>query len=265
VRGHRAKWLKLAVTNADDALAAKLASKRNSAQRMEALRVALKLDDAPLRIECFDISHTAGEGTVGSCVVFDADGAVKNDYRRFNIDDITAGDDYAAMEQVLTRRFERLTKGEGKLPDILLIDGGKGQLTQAAKVLERFKLDSLLLLGIAKGISRRAGQETLFLRKEERFLEVAIETESPALHLLQQVRDEAHRFAITAHRQRRANARKRSTLEDVPGLGPKRRRELLKHFGGQQGLKRASESELAKVSGISEKLAGLIYEHYHLN
>jgi excinuclease ABC subunit C len=197
--------------------------------------------------------------------VFDADGAVKNDYRRFNIDDITAGDDYAAMEQVLTRRFERLTKGEGKLPDILLIDGGKGQLTQAAKVLERFKLDSLLLLGIAKGISRRAGQETLFLRKEERFLEVAIETESPALHLLQQVRDEAHRFAITAHRQRRANARKRSTLEDVPGLGPKRRRELLKHFGGQQGLKRASESELAKVSGISEKLAGLIYEHYHLN
>jgi excinuclease ABC subunit C len=198
-------------------------------------------------------------------VVFDAEGAVKNDYRRFNIEGITAGDDYAAMEQVLTRRFERLNKGEGKLPDILLIDGGKGQLTQAANVLARFELDSLLLLGIAKGISRRAGQETLFLKEGERFKEVAIATESPALHLLQQVRDEAHRFAITAHRQRRGNTRKRSQLEDLPGLGPKRRRELLKHFGGQQGLKRASQSELAKVNGISSKLAEAIYEHFHVD
>lgn len=265
VRGHRAKWLTLAATNANEALGAHLASKQNSKKRIALLRDALGLESLPERIECFDISHTGGEGTVGSCVVFDAEGAVKNDYRRFNIEGITAGDDYAAMEQVLTRRFERLTKGEGKLPDILLIDGGKGQLTQAANVLARFELDSLLLLGIAKGISRRAGQETLFLKEGERFKEVAIATESPALHLLQQVRDEAHRFAITAHRQRRGNTRKRSQLEDLPGLGPKRRRELLKHFGGQQGLKRASQSELAKVNGISSKLAEAIYEHFHVD
>ncbi|MDF1766124.1 MAG: excinuclease ABC subunit UvrC [Gammaproteobacteria bacterium] len=265
VRGHRAKWLTLAATNASEALGAHLASKQNSKKRIALLRDALGLESLPERIECFDISHTGGEGTVGSCVVFDAEGAVKNDYRRFNIEGITAGDDYAAMEQVLTRRFERLTKGEGKLPDILLIDGGKGQLTQAANVLARFELDSLLLLGIAKGISRRAGQETLFLKEGERFKEVAIATESPALHLLQQVRDEAHRFAITAHRQRRGNIRKRSQLEDLPGLGPKRRRELLKHFGGQQGLKRASQSELAKVNGISSKLAEAIYEHFHVD
>lgn len=265
VRGHRAKWLRLAATNASEALSAHLASKQNSKKRFSMLRDALQLSDAPERIECFDISHTGGEGTVASCVVFDAEGAVKNDYRRFNIESITPGDDYAAMEQVLTRRFERLTKGEGKLPDILLIDGGKGQLTQAANVLKRFELDSLLLLGIAKGISRRAGQETLFLKEGTRFREIAIVTESPALHLLQQVRDEAHRFAITAHRQRRANTRKKSTLEEIPGLGPKRRRELLRHFGGQQGLRRASESELAKVVGISAKLAALIYEHFHVD
>ena len=265
VRGHRAKWLKMAVTNAQEALGSHIASKQNSKRRFALLQEALALDEPPVRIECFDISHTGGEGTVASCVVFDAEGAVKNDYRRFNIEGITPGDDYAAMEQVLTRRFERLTKGEGKLPDILLIDGGKGQLTQAANVLARFDLDSLRMLGIAKGISRRAGQETLFLKEGERFKEIAIATESPALHLLQQVRDEAHRFAITAHRQRRGNARKRSQLEDIPGLGPKRRRDLLKHFGGQQGLKRAAEAEIAKVGGISEKLAASIYEHYHVD
>ena len=265
VRGHRAKWLKMAVTNAQEALGSHIASKQNSKRRFALLQEALALDEPPVRIECFDISHTGGEGTVASCVVFDAEGAVKNDYRRFNIEGITPGDDYAAMEQVLTRRFERLTKGEGKLPDMLLIDGGKGQLTQAANVLARFDLDSLRVLGIAKGISRRAGQETLFLKEGERFKEIAIATESPALHLLQQVRDEAHRFAITAHRQRRGNARKRSQLEDIPGLGPKRRRDLLKHFGGQQGLKRAAEAEIAKVGGISEKLAASIYEHYHVD
>ncbi len=265
VRGHRAKWLKMAVTNAQEALGSHIASKQNSKRRFALLQEALALDEPPVRIECFDISHTGGEGTVASCVVFDAEGAVKNDYRRFNIEGITPGDDYAAMEQALTRRFERLTKGEGKLPDILLIDGGKGQLTQAANVLARFDLDSLRVLGIAKGISRRAGQETLFLKEGERFKEIAIATESPALHLLQQVRDEAHRFAITAHRQRRGNARKRSQLEDIPGLGPKRRRDLLKHFGGQQGLKRAAEAEIAKVGGISEKLAASIYEHYHVD
>ncbi len=265
VRGHRAKWLKLAETNAQESLSAHLASKQNSKKRFSELRSALGLEDAPERIECFDISHTGGEGTVASCVVFDAEGAVKSDYRRFNIEGITPGDDYAAMDQALTRRFERLRKGEGKTPDILLIDGGKGQLTQAANVLKKFDLGSLLLLGIAKGISRRAGQETLFLMEDEHYKEIAIATESPALHLLQQVRDEAHRFAITAHRQRRAKARKRSQLEDIPGLGPKRRRELLKHFGGQQGMQRASESELSKVAGISKKLAADIYEYFHVD
>lgn len=217
----------------------------------------------PSRIECFDISHTSGEGTVGSCVVFDDSGAVKSDYRRFNIKGITGGDDYAAMEQVLDRRFTRLAKGEAKIPDILLIDGGKGQLTQAQKVMEKFQLPEIRLLGIAKGISRRAGQETLFLSDGERYKEIALPTESGALHLLQQIRDEAHRFAITGHRQRRAKARKQSSLEQIPGLGPKRRRELLRHFGGQQEVSRASEADIAKVTGISKILAENIYAHLH--
>ena len=263
VRGHRAKWLQLAVTNARESLQAYVSNKQNIYKRFQKLQDSLKLESMPSRIECFDISHTSGEGTVGSCVVFDESGAVKSDYRRFNIKGITAGDDYAAMEQVLDRRFTRLVKGEAKIPDILLIDGGKGQLTQAKKVMEKFQLPEIQLLGIAKGISRRAGQETLFLVRGDRFKEVAIPTESGALHLLQQVRDEAHRFAITGHRARRAKARKQSALEEIPGLGPKRRRELLRYFGGQQEVHKASESEIAKVTGISKRLAENIYEHLH--
>jgi len=263
VRGHRAKWLQLAVTNARESLQAYVSNKQNIYKRFQQLQDSLKLESMPSRIECFDISHTSGEGTVGSCVVFDESGAVKSDYRRFNIKGITAGDDYAAMEQVLDRRFTRLAKGEAKIPDILLIDGGKGQLTQAKKVMEKFQLPEIQLLGIAKGISRRAGQETLFLVRGDRFKEVAIPTESGALHLLQQVRDEAHRFAITGHRARRAKARKQSALEEIPGLGPKRRRELLRYFGGQQEVHKASESEIAKVTGISKRLAENIYEHLH--
>lgn len=263
VRGHRAKWLQLAGTNANEALQASISNRQNISIRFRALQDSLKLESQTMRIECFDISHTSGEGTVGSCVVFDESGAVKSDYRRFNIKDIQPGDDYAAMEQVLRRRFTRLAKGEAKIPDILLIDGGKGQLSQARTVLEEFQLPEIQLLGIAKGISRRAGQETLFLEYGGRYREVAMVTESPALHLLQQVRDEAHRFAITGHRQRRAKARKQSTLEQIPGLGPKRRRDLLRHFGGQQEIIRASESDLAKVAGISKKLAEYIYEHLH--
>ena len=221
VRGHRAKWLQLAVTNARESLQAYVSNKQNIYKRFQQLQDSLKLESMPSRIECFDISHTSGEGTVGSCVVFDESGALKSDYRRFNIKGITAGDDYAAMEQVLDRRFTRLAKGEAKIPDILLIDGGKGQLTQAKKVMEKFQLPEIQLLGIAKGISRRAGQETLFLVRGDRFKEVAIPTESGALHLLQQVRDEAHRFAITGHRARRAKARKQSALEEIPGLGTK--------------------------------------------
>lgn len=263
VRGHRAKWLEMAVTNARESLQGFVSNKQNTQKRFIALQEALKLESRPARIECFDISHTGGEGTVASCVVFDEQGAVKSDYRRFNIKDITPGDDYAAMEQALDRRFTRLSKGEGKIPDILLIDGGKGQLTQARTILEKFSLPEVELLGIAKGISRRAGQETLFVPWAGGFREVVIDTQSPALHLLQQIRDEAHRFAITGHRQRRAKARKQSPLEAIPGLGPKRRRELLRYFGGQQEIIKASESELAKVDGISRKLAETIYAHLH--
>lgn len=263
VRGHRARWVDLALTNARESLQLHVSNKQNIHKRFIKLQDNLKLENQPQRIECFDISHTGGEGTVASCVVFDENGPVKNDYRRFNIKDITGGDDYAAMEQALDRRFTRLSKGEGKIPDILLIDGGKGQLTQARKILEKFSLPEIQLLGIAKGISRRAGQETLFLSTEAGYREVAIPTDSPALHLLQQVRDEAHRFAITGHRQRRAKARKESVLEQIPGLGPKRRRALLKHFGGQQEIRKASETEIARVTGISKKLAENIYAHLH--
>lgn len=265
VRGHRAQWVQLAVTNAAEAIQSHVSNKENIHKRFNSLKESLKLDSAPARIECFDISHTSGEGTVGSCVVFDENGAVKSDYRRFNVKDIAAGDDYAAMEQVLDRRFTRLAKGEAKIPDILLIDGGKGQLTQAHSILEKFQLQGIVLLGIAKGISRRAGQETLFLREGDQHREIALPTESPALHLLQQIRDEAHRFAITGHRARRSKARKVSALEEIPGLGPKRRRELLRHFGGQQEVKKASAGEIAKVAGISKKLAENIYEYLHSN
>lgn len=265
VRGYRAKWVQLAARNASQSLKAHISDKQNILQRFRELQKSINLESQLFRVECFDISHTSGDSTVASCVVFDDTGAVKADYRRFNITDITPGDDFAAMEQVLDRRFTRLSKGEGKVPDILLIDGGKGQLTQAKRVLEKFQLPEVCLLGIAKGISRRAGQETLFLDTEHGYQEIVLATDSPALHLLQQIRDEAHRFAITGHRQRRGKAKKHSLLEQIPGLGPKRRRDLLKHFGGQQEIKKASEAEMTKVSGISKKLAENIYAHLHNN
>ncbi|MGA0447619.1 MAG: excinuclease ABC subunit UvrC [Pseudohongiellaceae bacterium] len=263
VRGHRAKWLELARTNAQETLQSKLASKQSMLNRFTSLQENLSLEFTPERIECFDISHTGGEGTVGSCVVFDQGGPVKSDYRRFNVAGITPGDDYAAMEQVLDRRFTRLSKGEGKIPGVLLIDGGKGQLTQAKEILEKHQLPEIVLVGIAKGISRRAGQETLFLSSENGYREIAMKTDSPGLHLLQQIRDEAHRFAITGHRQRRSKARRVSNLENIPGLGPKRRRELLTHFGGQQAIMKASQDAIGKVDGISKKLAEIIYAELH--
>lgn len=268
VRGHRARWLELASTNARAALTSYVSNRQNLQQRFQLLQDALKLPQTPERIECFDISHTGGEKTVASCVVFDVNGPLKADYRRFNIKDVAPGDDYGAMQQALDRRFARLARGEeggmGKAPDILLIDGGKGQLNQARQALEKFQVPGVTLLGIAKGISRRAGQETLYLMDADGGLrELALVTDSAALHLLQQVRDEAHRFAITGHRARREKARRRSALEEIPGLGPKRRRDLLKHFGGQQGIERASQADLARVSGISTKLAAAIYSHLH--
>ena len=281
VRSHRSRWLELAKANAEQALQSHVNNRQTMFQRFELLQEALGLDAIPQRIECFDISHTMGESTVGACVVFDHNGALKSDYRRYNIAGIQAGDDYAAMDQALTRRYAKLSdqlqaaehsdatediNGEllaSKVPDILLIDGGKGQLAQAQDVLKKCQLQNVMLIGIAKGISRRAGQETLFLATEQGFEEIVIDTHSPALHLLQQIRDEAHRFAITGHRARRAKTRQQSPLEKIPGLGPARRRELLKYFGGQQEIQRASEADLARAPGISKKLAAVIYEALH--
>ena len=259
-RGTSVRWMKMAMTNAEISLNQRLSSRANLLQRFETLQQALDLDEIPKRIECFDISHTRGEKTVASCVVFGLEGAIKSDYRKFNIEGITPGDDYAAMNQALTRRFTRLQKGEGKRPDLLLIDGGKGQLTEAKAVMAELQLD-IDILGIAKGPERRPGEETLFL--VGRSGEVNLPSDSAALHLLQQVRDEAHRFAITGHRQRRAKARKTSPLESIAGMGPKRRQKLLQQFGGLQEVQRAGIEDLTRVDGISESLAQKIYDVFH--
>ncbi len=261
VRGNRARWQQLAVTNAEQALSARLADRQHLAARFEALAEALKLDEVPQRLECFDISHSSGEATVASCVVLGPEGPIKSDYRRYNIEGVTGGDDYAAMHQALTRRFSKLNEAEGKLPDILLVDGGKGQLAMAREVLEELAIPELLLLGVAKGVTRKPGFELLYLNDAAG--EFTLPADSPALHLIQQVRDEAHRFAITGHRARRGKARRTSSLEEVAGVGPKRRRDLLKHFGGLQELSRASAEEIAKAPGISKKLADLIYAVLH--
>ncbi len=261
VRGTRARWQQLAVTNAEQALSARLANRQHVAARFEALAEALELDEPLQRLECYDISHSSGEATVASCVVFGPEGPLKSDYRRFNIEGVTAGDDYAAMHQALTRRFSRLKDGEGKLPDILLVDGGKGQMAMARDVLQELAVPELILLGVAKGVTRKPGLETLYLNDADH--EFTLPADSPALHLIQQIRDEAHRFAITGHRARRGKTRRTSSLEDVAGVGPKRRRELLKHFGGLQELTRASIEEIAKAPGISKKLAESIYAALH--
>jgi len=202
-----------------------------------------------------------GEQTVASCVVFDPAGPVKADYRRYNIKGITPGDDYAAMEQLLRRRYTRIQAGEGRLPDVLFIDGGKGQLHAARTVLDDLGVQGVRLVGIAKGRDRRPGMEQLFLSGQEAPLILA--ADSPALHLIQQIRDEAHRFAITGHRQRRGGKRSTSALEEIPGVGPTRRQRLLKHFGGLRGLARAGADDIAKVDGISGQLARQIYEAFH--
>lgn len=261
VRSHRAQWLQMAATAATQNLIAHINNKKNSLDRFIALQDALGLDETPQRLECFDISHSSGELTVASCVVFDTNGPLKSDYRRFNIDGITPGDDYAAMEQALQRRYTRLQNGEGKLPDILLIDGGKGQLGKAIEVLAELGVQGVQLIGVAKGTTRKAGFETLF--DGETGAEIVLSSDSPALHLIQHIRDESHRFAITGHKQRRDKKRKTSTLEDIPGIGATRRRELLRHFGGLQEIEKASISDLAKVSGISQKLAEEIYSFFH--
>lgn len=261
VRGPRARWLEMAQHNVRQALGMRLNSQATLLQRFESLQEALQLDEMPERLECFDISHTMGEATVASCVVFDSNGPLKSDYRRFNIENITGGDDYAAMQQALTRRYKRLREGEGKLPDILFIDGGKGQVNAARSVLEELQIPDVMLIGVAKGPGRKPGLETLYLSDGGQ--ETVLPADSKALHLIQQIRDEAHRFAITGHRQRRQKTRNTSPLEQIPGLGPKRRQMLLHRFGGLQEIARAGIEDLASVNGISRKLAQQIYDIFH--
>lgn len=261
VRGDRSRWLQMAINNARLALDARLASRGGYLQRLEALRDALELDETPRRLECFDVSHTGGECTVAACVVFDDQGPRKTDYRRFNIQGVTPGDDYGAMYQALSRRYTRIKDGEVEAPDILFIDGGQGQVERAALVLQELSIGALTLVGIAKGPDRKPGLEQLWLSGRQRLL--ILPSHSPALHLMQQIRDEAHRFAITGHRQRRGKVRVGSVLDEIPGIGSKRRQQLLKQFGGLQELTRAGVEDLARVEGISLSLARRIYDALH--
>ena len=261
VRSARSRWLDMAKETANQNLTARINSRQQVRDRFEQLQKDLQLADLPERIECFDISHSSGEQTVASCVVFTHEGAKKSDYRKFNIDGITGGDDYAAMRQAIERRYTRIKKGEGLLPDILLIDGGKGQINQAIEVLEELQIDQVLIIGVAKGASRKPGLETLFIGSADRPL--SLPADAASLHLIQQVRDEAHRFAITGHRARRAKKKTSSPLQDIAGVGPKRRRELLRHFGGWQEIQRATVDELIKVEGISKKIAQDIHAEMH--
>ena len=256
VRGARAKWMKLAARTANLNLQARLLSTQTVNQRFESLKETLGFESTPERIECFDVSHSSGESTVASCVVFDSNGPVKNDYRKFNIKGVKANDDYAAMKQALERRYKRLVNGEGQMPDILLIDGGKGQLSVAKTTLAELGVVGVTIIGVAKGTTRKAGFETLIFAEKNH---VITDPDQAALHLIQQIRDEAHRFAITGHKQRRDKKRRISALEGIPGVGPKRRRDLLKHFGGLVEVKKASVADLMKVSNINKQVAESIY------
>ena len=260
VRSERAGYLDLARRTAEIALATELTSRNAQTARSEALKDLLGLSEVAKRIECFDISHTMGEATVASCVVFDANGAVRSQYRRYNITGITPGDDFAAMHQAIERRFRRAVEEGGVLPDVLLIDGGAGQLAQAQAALADLGVAGVTLVGVAKGVERRAGHEALVLPDGR---ELRPGAASPALQLIQQVRDEAHRFAITGHRGKRQKARMTSKLEDIPGIGPRRRASLLKHFGGLAGLKAAGADEIARVEGVNAALAERIYANLH--
>ncbi|MGE5240156.1 MAG: excinuclease ABC subunit UvrC [Bacteroidota bacterium] len=299
-RGTPRQWVQMARLNATEALRRELAGKIDMRRRFEALRDALGLEAVPERVECFDISHTMGEATVASCVVFDINGPVKSDYRRFNIEGIERGDDYGAMTQALTRRYRRVkeamgeseisrtsggpsgqrTAGQGgpggelteslesrqgrlapSLPDLILIDGGKGQLSAAEGVLQELQIEGIRLVAVAKGRERKPGKEQLFLSGSKR--PTILPADSHGLHLIQQIRDEAHRFAIAGHRQRRGRARTHSPLERIPGIGGKRRQALLKNFGGIREVARAGVQDLARVPGISRELAQKIYDSFH--
>ncbi|MBK7236529.1 MAG: excinuclease ABC subunit UvrC [Sterolibacteriaceae bacterium] len=250
-------WMEMVEQNAGLAITARLKDSSRSEERLDALQAALGLAERPTRIECFDISHTMGEATVASCVVFADRAMKKSEYRRYNIAEIAAGDDYAAMRQVLTRRYEKVAAGEGTCPDLILIDGGKGQVGVAREVLIEAGLEHVPMVGVAKGEARKPGLEDLIFPDGRSPLHLM--PDDPALHLIQEIRDEAHRFAIGGHRARRAKARATSRLEDIPGIGPTRRKRLLQTFGGMQGLKAATVEDLCRVEGISPALAGQIH------
>ena len=254
-------WLKIAFANVQQALATRMADETSYQHRLSMLQSILGIEALPMRLECFDVSHSMGEATVASCVVFGTSGPLKSAYRRFNIEGIQPGDDYAALHQALTRHFTRLKLAPEHMPDILFIDGGKGQLHQAENVLSELQVTGLILVAIAKGPTRKLGEELLWLSGQQQPLLLPID--SPALHLIQHIRDEAHRLAITGHRQRRAKARQISVLEDIPGIGAKKRRDLLRQLGGLQEVKRATIEELARVPGISLLLAERIYTAFH--
>ncbi len=261
VRGLAAQWVGLTRENAEQALRMRLARKQGMAEMLGALAKALDLPASPERMECFDISHTGGEGTVASCVVFGTEGPLKKEYRRFNISGITPGDDYGALRQALKRRYTRIRHEEIPAPDLLLIDGGLGQIDGVHEVLEALGFGGITLVGVAKGPDRRPGQERLFVYGERTPRIPA--AHSGASRLIQRIRDEAHRFAITGHRRKRARRYSESVLETVPGLGPAKRRALLTHFGGLQGVLRAGVADLEQVSGIGAALARTLYDHLH--
>jgi excinuclease ABC subunit C len=256
-----ARWMAMTVENATQALRMRRARRADISGMLEDLAKLLALDRVPQRLECFDISHTAGEGTVASCVVFGPEGPMKKEYRRFNITGVTPGDDYGALRQALKRRYERVRAGEVAAPDVLLIDGGLGQIHEVHSELEPLGFGGLTLVGVAKGPDRKPGQERLFVQGES--TPIVPGPESQALRVIQRIRDEAHRFAITGHRKRRARRHNESVLETIPGLGPAKRRALLRHFGGMQGLMRAGIVDLEAVSGIGTTLARTLYDHLH--
>ncbi|MAG00755.1 MAG: excinuclease ABC subunit C [Acidiferrobacteraceae bacterium] len=261
VRSHRQQWLQRAIDNARGALESRRAVRSNHRQRLKSFAELLDLPTLPNRIECFDISHTGGEATMASCVVFDQSGAQKGNYRRYSIRGITPGDDYAAMRQALERRFRRESIENGALPDVLLIDGGKGQLSIADEVLSSLSLTAIILVGVSKGRSRRPGEETLHLAHTS--TRIDLQPDSIALHLIQEIRDEAHRFTITGHRHQRQKSRHHSVLESIPGIGGQRRQRLLKTFGGLQEVTRAGVEDIKKIPGFSAQLAQRVYDYLH--
>jgi len=259
--GERRVWLDMARKNAELAVTHRERERTTQEARTAALRDALGLPEAAQRIECFDVSHTMGEAAVASCVVYDHHAMQNSEYRRYNIRDITPGDDYGAMRQALARRYERVTAEAGKIPDLILIDGGVGQVRAAKAALVELGLNDVALVGVAKGPQRKPGLEELVIESEGR--SVILPPQHPGLHLVQNIRDEAHRFAIVGHRARRGKARTTSSLNEIPGVGAKRRQRLLAHFGGLREVHAAAIDELCKVDGISRGLAELIYRHLH--